>query len=104
MDNHEKLNREDIIQYLNSRKSYFHSAFHIRKIALIGSFARNEQNPRSDIDIIVDLEEETPDIFEAKRLLKKELEHEFGRTVEIASEKYLKPYYREEILREAVYV
>ena len=31
------------------------------------------------------------------------LERKFGRSVEIGSEKYLKPYYKTEILREAVY-
>ena len=99
-----ELNRQAIIKYLHSRKAYFLKNYHIRKIALIGSFARNEQSPRSDIDILIDIEEGTPDIFEAKRLLKDELETEFKRKVEIASERYIKPYYREEILREAVYV
>ncbi len=34
-----------------------------------------------------------------KRSLKKELEETFGRTVESASERYLKPFYRTETLR-----
>ena len=76
----------------------------MRKIALIGSFARNEQTPQSDIDILIDLDENTPDIFEVKRLLQQELENKFKRKVEIVSERYIKPYYREEILSEAVYV
>ena len=82
MDNHEKLNREDIIQYLNSRKSYFHSAFHIRKIALIGSFARNEQNPGSDIDIIVDVD---PSIGLDIVTLADEIEHLLGEQVDVMS-------------------
>ncbi len=104
MPDYEKVNRKQIIRYLNSRRNYFRSEFHVRKIALIGSFARNEQHPQSDIDILIDFEEGTPEIFEVKRSLKRELEQRFGRTVEIASERYLKPYYREEVLREAVYV
>ena len=99
-----ELEKQDIIRYLDSRKDHFLKEYHVRKIALIGSFARNEQHPRSDIDILIDIEEGTPNIFEVKRSLKKELEKEFSRTVEIASERYLKPYYREEILHEAVYV
>jgi predicted nucleotidyltransferase len=99
-----ELRRQDIIHYLDSRKEYFQQKYHVRKIALIGSFARNEQNPQSDIDILIDLYEGTPDIFEVKRLLKKELEEEFHRKVELASERYIKPYYREEVLREALYV
>ena len=104
MKNTKELNRQAIMEYLNSRKDYFIENYHLKKIALIGSFARNEQSPQSDIDILVDIEEGTPEIFEAKRLLKDELEKEFRRKVEIASESYIKAYYREEILREAMYV
>jgi hypothetical protein len=98
------LNRQQIINYLDSRKGFFQQKYHVRKIALIGSYARNEQTAQSDVDILIDLEESTPDIFDVKRLLQQELEKEFNRKVEIASERYIKPYYREEILREAVYV
>lgn len=104
MKNTKELKQRDIIRYLDSRKGYFLEKYHVRRIALIGSFARNEQGPQSDIDILIDIEEGTPDIFEAKRLLRSELEQEFKRKVEIASARYIKPYYREEILREAVYV
>jgi len=98
------LKRQDIINYLDSRKDFFQQTYHVRKIALIGSFARNEQTAQSDVDILIDLDEGTPNIFEVKRLLQQELEKEFKRKVEIASERYIKPYYRDEILREAVYV
>jgi predicted nucleotidyltransferase len=104
MESGRDLRKEEIIAYLNSQKRRFSKNYHLRKIALIGSFARNEQNPQSDVDILVYIEEGTPNIFEMKRSLKKELEETFGRTVEIASERYLKPFYRTEILREAVYV
>ena len=98
------LKRQDIINYLDSRKDFFQKTYHVRKIALIGSFARNEQTVQSDVDILIDLDEGTPNIFELKRLLQQELEKEFKRKVEIASERYIKPYYRDEILLEAVYV
>jgi predicted nucleotidyltransferase len=104
MQRRNNLNRQQIISYLDSRKGFFQKQYHVRKIALIGSFARNEQTPQSDVDILIDLEESTPDIFEVKRLLQQELEREFKRKVEIASERYIKSYYREEILNEAVYV
>jgi len=99
-----ELMKEDILNYLNSQKREFREKYHVRKIALIGSFARDEQSPYSDIDILVDIEEGTPDIFEVKCALKKEMEQRFGRNVEIASERYLKPFFRTKILQEAVYV
>ncbi|MDH7556774.1 MAG: nucleotidyltransferase family protein [Candidatus Methanosuratincola sp.] len=99
-----ELKQKDIINYLDSRKDFFQQKYHVRKIALIGSFARNEQNPQSDVDILIDFDEGTPNIFEVKRLIQQELEEKFNRKVEIASERYIKPYYRKEILSEAVYV
>jgi len=97
-------NRQQILDYINSNKERFRSEYHVRRIALIGSFARQEQKPESDVDLLLDLEPDTPDIYQVKRRLRTELETAFGRHVELASERYLKPYYKEEILREAIYV
>ena len=97
-------NRQQILDYINSNKERFRSEYHVRRIALIGSFAREEQRPESDIDLLLDLERDTPDIYEVKRKLKRELEAQFGRSVELASERYLKPFYKEQILHDAIYV
>jgi predicted nucleotidyltransferase len=56
------------------------------------------------VDDLLDLEEGTADIYQLKRNLKDELERQFGRPVELASERYLKSYYRAQILQEAIYV
>jgi predicted nucleotidyltransferase len=96
--------RQNIIAYLESHRDYLRTQFHVRKIALIGSFARDEQDANSDVDLLLDLEEGTPDIYRLKRNLKDELEQQFGRPVELASERYLKPYFKSQILQEAIYV
>jgi len=96
--------RQQILDYVNSNKKRFQSQYHVRKIALIGSFAREEQQADSDVDFLLDLEPGTADIYQTKRRLRIELETAFGRHVELASERYLKPYYKDEILREAIYV
>lgn len=95
---------EEILEYIHSHKAHLHHRYRIRKIALIGSFARGEQTPDSDIDLLIDIEENTPNLHALKRDLKRELEERFGRPVEVASERYLKPYYRKQILQEAIYV
>jgi len=97
-------NRQQILDYINTNKRRLQSEYHVRRIALIGSFARDEQRASSDVDLLLDLEPDTPDIYQTKRLLRMELESAFGRHVELASERYLKPYGKEEILREAIYV
>ena len=97
-------NRQQVIDYIHSNKGRLQSEYHVRRIALIGSFAREEQRPESDVDLLLDLEPDTPDIHQIKLRLRTELEAAFGRPVELASERYLKPYYRDDILREAIYV
>jgi uncharacterized protein len=97
-------NRQEIIAYIDSHRGQLLTEYHVRKIALIGSFARDEQTTNSDVDLLVDLEEGTADIYQLKRNLKDELERQFGRPVELASERYLKSYYRTQILQEAIYV
>jgi len=96
--------QEEIIDYIRSQRSRLSERYHIRRIALIGSFARDEQTDESDIDLLVDIEENTPHLYEAKKELRREFEQRFGRRVEVASERFLKPYYRQQILREAIYV
>ena len=96
--------REEVLDYIRSSRSRLRRRYRIRRIALIGSFARGEQTAESDIDFLVDIEENTPDLYELKRELRREMEEKLGRPVEIASERYLKPYYRAEILRDAIYV
>ena len=76
----------------------------VESIALIGSVARGDYTDDSDVDVIVRFRPGTRQIFELKRRLKTEIEGAVGRPVEIASEKYLKPYYRTAVLKEAVYV
>ncbi len=96
--------RRQILDYLAAQMPRLRASYHVRKIALIGSFARDQQTPSSDVDLLVDLAEDTPNIYQVKERLRAELESQFGRSVEIASERYLKPYYRKQILQEAIYV
>lgn len=71
---------------------------------MIGSFAREEQTDESDVDLLIDLAESTPRIFDLKRALRSELEARFGRTVELASERYREPCFREHVRKEQIHV
>jgi predicted nucleotidyltransferase len=95
--------KQEILTYLKTQKNLLREKYHVRRVAVIGSFARDEQSATSDIDLLLDLEG-TANIFEIKRTLKKQFEQNLGRPVEFASERYLKPYYKAEILREAIYI
>jgi predicted nucleotidyltransferase len=70
------------------------------KAEIFGSYARNEDNSESDIDILVELEDgkTLADMAE----LKSELEKELGRTVDILTYDSVHPEIREKIFSEAV--
>jgi hypothetical protein len=51
------MKREQIIAELKNDKSLMLEKFGVTEIALFGSYARNEQNDDSDIDVLVQLKE-----------------------------------------------
>jgi uncharacterized protein len=97
------VKKEKILNFIKSNRETLEDQYFVEKIALFGSYARNEQTEKSDIDLLVTLRKNTPDIHEVKQGLREFFGRHFNCTVDIASEKYLKPYIRNEILQEAVY-
>jgi uncharacterized protein len=98
------LNSNEILDYLSRNKIRLQQEYHLVKIGLFGSLARNENNPSSDIDIIIEFEENTNDLYTLKRNLKDEIQSTFNVSVDICREKYIKPVFREQIIAEARYV
>ncbi|MCK4731470.1 MAG: nucleotidyltransferase domain-containing protein [Halobacteriota archaeon] len=98
------IRKEDILNFIRQNQNYLKEHFYIKKIGLFGSFVHNEQTEDSDIDIIIELEENTPAIYELKEELRELIGKQFQRDVDIAREKYLKPYVKSQIINEAVYV
>ena len=96
--------KSEILDFLTQNKKYFRERFSIIKIGLFGSFVREEQTDGSDIDLIVEFEKNTPNLFDLKKDLKVYIKEQFNIEVDIAREKYLKSYYRESILKETIYV
>ena len=96
--------KEDILRFVRQNLHYLKEYFHIKRIGLFGSFVHNEQTEDSDIDIIIELEDNTPAIYELKEELREFFGEHFQREVDIAREKYLKSYVKVQINKEAVYV
>ena len=78
--------------------------YHIVRIGLFGSYARGDQNINSDIDIVVEFEENTQELYELKLQLKEFFKKNLDSEVDICREKYIKPRLRSYILKETVYV
>lgn len=98
------LNKEIILDFLKDQSQYLRNNYHILKIGLIGSFARDEQTDISDIDLLIEFEPGTDDIYNIKMKLKDYLKSNFQRDVDICREKYLKPYIKEYLMEEVIYV
>ena len=92
-----------ILYYLSSNKSRLERDYHLKKIGVFGSIARGEQHNKSDIDLIVEFEDNTLDLYSIKQKLKKEIQSEFNLPVDICREKYINPIFKNQILSEAKY-
>lgn len=94
--------KDQILLFLAQNKDLFRDKFHIIRIGLFGSYARDEQNIDSDIDLLVEFEDNTQELYDLKLQLNfffKTLEIE----IDICREKYIKPRIKKQILKETIY-
>ena len=98
------MKRDEVLEFLRNNRHTLKSDYRIIKIGLIGSFARGEQTENSDIDLLIEFEPKTDDIFEKKRKLKHLLKTSLDRDVDICREKYIKPYLKSYLLKDVIYV
>ena len=96
--------QKEILDFLNENKNELLSKYHLSKIGLFGSFSRSEATENSDVDIIFDFKENVADVYGVKTELKLYLSEAFNRSVDLAREKYLKPYAKKQILQDTIYV
>jgi predicted nucleotidyltransferase len=96
--------KKEILDFLKENRKFLLDTYHITNIGLFGSFAREEQNNASDVDILIDIENDTKNIHDLKLSLKDYLSNAFNRNVDLAREKYLKPYAKKYILKDVLYV
>jgi len=55
------MKREEILRFLEEKKPELEEKFGVRRIGLFGSYAKDEGNKDSDIDLVVELEK--PDLL-----------------------------------------
>ena len=86
----------EIVAYLRDKKAFLHEKFGVTRIGVFGSFAQGGHTIRSDIDLLVEFEKSKKSIhtfLQLRRLLEKEL----SRKVDLGIEHSLKPIVRENI-------
>ena len=96
--------RDQILTFLSQNKKLFRDRSHIVRLGLFGSYARGDQNIHSDIDLLVEFEENTQDLYDLKLQLKDFFRNKLGIEIDICREKYIKPRIKKSILKETVYV
>jgi uncharacterized protein len=80
--------REEILKMLKAQKNELEKIFSVQKLALFGSYARNEQTENSDIDILVEV---PPSIGLEFVTLAERLENILDHTVDLVSRRAIKP-------------
>ena len=73
------------------------------RIGIFGSFARGENKPASDIDILVVFENDIPDLYKIEQSLKTYLKKHFKREIDICAKKWIKPVFKPLVLNEVIY-
>ena len=94
--------KEEIVAYLKNNRSFFYDKFGVTRIGIFGSFIRDEQTQPSDIDMVVEIEKSRKNIHSFLQL-KRFLEKQLGRRIDLGFEHSLKPIIREKIKGQIIY-
>ena len=95
--------RDQILTFLAQNKKLLRDKYHIIRIGIFGSYARGDQKINSDIDLLVEFEDNTQDLYELKLQLKDFFRTKLGIEVDVCREKYIKPRIKKSILKETIY-
>lgn len=94
------LSKNEILDFLKANKSTIQDRYKVKKIALFGSYAKDEATKDSDIDILVDMVPSFDNFFDLKYFLEKN----FNTSVDLGKEKNLRLLVKNQIKDELIYV
>ena len=90
------------IELLKNNEHEIRKRFGVRKIGIFGSFARGEEREGSDIDVLVEFQDNY-ETFDNFMDLKYFLEDLFGRKIDLVTMDALRPQLKDDILQEVIY-
>ncbi len=95
------ITKEQILKTLARDKPELQKRFKVSKMALFGSYARGDQQPDSDVDILVEVD---PSIGLDFVTLANQIEKMLGITVDLVSSRAVTPLAMKYIEPELIYV
>jgi predicted nucleotidyltransferase len=96
------MNRNEVIQILKKLQPDLNTRYGLSALALFGSVARGEEHVSSDIDVLIDLKENTSaNFFNIVFLIQDTF---YPVKVDIVSKKGIKPAYFQAIANDLIYV
>jgi predicted nucleotidyltransferase len=98
-----ELTKQDILEYLKSKKDELYSKYGLVKIGLFGSFVKESYHDKSDIDLAIEIDKKKKTLHNFLSI-KRELEEYFGRKVDLGIYSSLKKRVKNSIENEIVYV
>jgi len=96
-----KKNKEKILNTLTSLKDNLNKIYRVKTIGLFGSYVNGKQKATSDIDFLVEFEEDA-DLFHLVGL-SRYLEEIFNTKVDVISKSSIKEDLKKHILEEVIY-
>ncbi len=96
------MGKQEIVKIIRNSKAEMESHYGVKRIGLFGSYVRNKQRKKSDIDILVSFNRDI-DLFEFLDL-REYLEIQLHAKVDLVMESALKPSIGKRILSEVEYV
>ena len=91
-----------ILEQLRSLRQELKERYHVRSIGVFGSFSRNEQTGKSDLDLVVEFDQPVGMI--AFVHLKHLLSDRLRMKIDLVTPEGLHPLIRDQVMHEVVYV
>lgn len=92
------MNKSELIKTLQAHCLKSNLKDKLNKVALFGSYVRNEQKPESDIDLLVELKE--PVGLLEFLSIEQELSSTLGKKVDLCTYNSLSKFFRDDVLNE----
>lgn len=92
---------DSICAILREHQPMLHKRYGVRSMGVFGSWVRGTQSKKSDIDILVEIEDETITLFQFAEL-REYLQDLLGVRVDLVEKSSLKPHISHHVLQEVV--